>query len=84
MLAFEKHLREVDTWMDGKSYVKTLGVSYHEVLRDAETIAKTVTRFLGVPLDIEAMTRQVDATLYRNRSAIVGLHQAASDHPSSD
>ena len=29
-------------------------------------------------------TRQVDATLYRNRSAIVGLHQAASDHPSGD
>jgi hypothetical protein len=67
-VALEKHLREVDTWMDSKSYVKTLRVSYHEVLRAAETIANKVTRFLGVPLDIEAMTRQVDATLYRNRS----------------
>jgi hypothetical protein len=46
--AFEKRLREVDTGMDGKLYVKTLRVSYREVLRDAETIAKTVTQFLGV------------------------------------
>jgi hypothetical protein len=37
-------------------------------LRAAETIAKKVTQFLGVRLDIEAMTRQVDATLYGNRA----------------
>jgi hypothetical protein len=41
--AFEQHLREVDTGMDSKSYVKTLRVSYHAVLRAAETIAKKVT-----------------------------------------
>jgi hypothetical protein len=71
--------------MVGKPYVKTLRVPYHEVLRDAESVAKTVTQFLGVPLDIEAMTRQADATLFGNRSErIVGLHQAASDHPSGD
>jgi hypothetical protein len=67
-LTFEQHLGEVDTSMDSKSYVKALHVSYAAVLRAAETIAKKVTQFLGVPLDIEAMTRQVDATLYGNRS----------------
>src|SRR5450631_3309380 len=30
--AFEKHLREVYAWMEGKHYVKALRVQYHDVL----------------------------------------------------
>jgi hypothetical protein len=66
--AFEKNLRAVNAWLDSKAYVKTLRVSYHDVLRDAEANAKKLEEFLGVGLNVEAMTRQVDATLYRNRS----------------
>jgi hypothetical protein len=66
--AFEKNLKAVDAWLDSKAYVKTLRVPYHEVLRDAEAIAKKLTEFLGISLNVEAMSRQVDATLYRNRS----------------
>jgi hypothetical protein len=66
--AFEKHLREVNAWLDGKNYVKTFRVPYHEVLRDAQGIAQKVTEFLGIDLDVEAMTHQVDSGLYRNRS----------------
>jgi len=66
--AFEGHLREVYAWLDGKKYVKTLRVPYHEVLRDAEAIAKKLAQFLGIALNLEEMTRQVDASLYRNRS----------------
>ena len=66
--AFEKNLRAVDAWLDSKAYVKTLRVPYHEVLRDAETIAQKLAQFLGIGLNVEAMTQQVDATLYRNRS----------------
>jgi hypothetical protein len=47
--------------MEGKPYVKTLRVPYHQELRDAESVAKTVTQFLGAPLDIEEIVRQVDA-----------------------
>jgi len=65
---FEKNLRAVNAWLDSKSYVKTLRVPYHEVLRDAETMAQKVIQFLGIGLDVEGMTRQVDAALYRNRS----------------
>jgi hypothetical protein len=65
---FEKILRSANTWLDSKAYVKTLRLPYHEVLRDAETIARKVAQFLGVSLNVEAMSRQVDATLYRNRS----------------
>jgi hypothetical protein len=67
--AFETHLREVNAWLDGKAYVKTLRVPYHQVLRDAEEIAEKISQFLGINLNVEAMTQQVDATLYRNRSS---------------
>jgi hypothetical protein len=66
--AFESHLREVNAWLDSKAYVKTLRVPYHDVLRDAEIIAEKLTQFLGISLNVEAMSGQVDATLYRNRA----------------
>ena len=66
--AFEKHLREVYAWLDGKPYVKTLRVPYHEVLSQPKEISHQLAQFLGIPLDVEAMTQQVDASLYRNRS----------------
>jgi hypothetical protein len=66
--AFEKNLLAVNAWLDSKSYVRTLRVPYHEVLRDAEDVAHKIASFLDVGLNVEAMTRAVDATLYRNRS----------------
>ena len=66
--AFEKHLREVYAWLDGKPYVKSLRVQYHEVLSKPNDIAKQLAEFLRIPLDVAAMTQQVDASLYRNRA----------------
>jgi hypothetical protein len=66
--AFEKNLRAVNAWLDSKTYVKTLRVSYHDVLRDAEDIGTKLSQFLGIKLHGKAMTSQVDATLYRNRT----------------
>jgi hypothetical protein len=66
--AFEKNLLAANAWLDSKAYVRTLRVPYHEVLRDAEAIAKKLTEFLGISLNVEAMSQQVDASLCRNRS----------------
>jgi hypothetical protein len=66
--AFESHLKEVDAWLDSKSYLKILRIPYHDVLHDAEDIGRKLGQFLEVRLNVEAMTRQVDATLYRNRT----------------
>jgi hypothetical protein len=66
--ALEKNLRAVNAFLDSKAHVKTLRVSYHDVLRDAEGITQKISRFLEISLNVEAMNRQVDATLYRNRS----------------
>ena len=66
--AFESHLREVDAWLGSKSYLKILRIPYHDVLHDAEDIGRQLVQFLEIGLNVEAMTRQVDATLYRNRT----------------
>lgn len=66
--AFEKHLREVYAWLDGTTYVKSLRVPYHETLKQPEEISLQISEFLGISLNTQAMTRQVDESLYRNRS----------------
>jgi Sulfotransferase domain len=66
--AFEKHLREVDAWLNSQPHVRTLRVAYHDVLQDGDKVAQKLTEFLGLDLNLEAMARQVDASLYRNRT----------------
>ncbi len=65
--AFEKHLREVYAWMEGKPHVRALRLSYHEVLSQPKETSQKVAEFVGVPLISDAMIRQVDSSLYRNR-----------------
>jgi hypothetical protein len=64
---FQRHLIEVNNWLTGKENIHVLRVHYHRVLREPRPVAEEVTAFLGVGLDIEAMVRQVDGSLYRNR-----------------
>jgi hypothetical protein len=66
--AFEKHLREVNTWFESKPYVKALRVPYHDVLSNPEDIAQKLPQFLGVNLNVDAMVEAVDPSLYRNRA----------------
>lgn len=66
--AFEKHLREVYTWMDSRGDVKVLRVAYHDALQNPEEIGRKLSEFLGIKLDVGAMAAQVDASLYRNRA----------------
>jgi hypothetical protein len=65
--AFQRHLIEVNRWLNGKPNVQTLRVHYHRALREPKAAAETVVEFLKLPLDVEAMTREVDQNLYRNR-----------------
>jgi hypothetical protein len=67
--AFEKHLKEVYAWLERKPYVKSLRVAYHDVLSKPLEIGRQMTEFLAIELDLQAMARQVDSSLYRNRGA---------------
>ena len=65
--AFQRHLIEVNRWLNGKANIQVLRVHYHRTLREPQATAEAVAGFLQVPLNIEAMTRAVDQNLYRNR-----------------
>ena len=65
--AFQRHLIEVHQWLAGKANMRVSRVHYHRVLREPKAVAEETAAFLEVPLDIEAMVRQVDSGLYRNR-----------------
>jgi hypothetical protein len=67
--AFEKHLNEVYAWLEGRAYFKSIRVFYHDLLSRPLEIGRDVSEFLGIKLDLEAMRRQVDGSLYRNRGA---------------
>ncbi len=64
---FQRDLIEVNKWLAGQANMKVLRLHYHRVLREPKTVAEEVAEFLQTPLDIEAMVRQVDGSLYRNR-----------------
>jgi len=65
--AFHRHLIEVHQWLAGQKNVRVLRVHYHRVLREPKVVAEELATFLRTPLNIEAMLRQVDGNLYRNR-----------------
>ena len=65
--AFEKHLREVYAWLDGKAYVQAVRIQYHDLLSKPKEIGEQIAQFLGKALDVGTMAQQVDASLYRNR-----------------
>ena len=65
--AFQRHLIEVNKWLAGQANMQVSRVHYHRVLRAPRAVAEEVAVFLQFPLDIEAMVRQVDGSLYRNR-----------------
>lgn len=67
--AFEKHLREVDAWLKKREDISVCRMGYRQVLQDPAGSSEAVNRFLTLDLDVEAMVRQVDLSLYRNRSS---------------
>jgi len=67
--AFRRHLMKVDQWLAARTKIAVLRVQYHRILREPQVVAEEVANFLRVPLDIAAMTQQVDPNLYRNRTS---------------
>ncbi len=66
--AFQDHLSDVYAWLNSKPNLEVSRVQYHAVLREPKQVAEAVAKFLQLPLDIDAMARQVDKTLYRQRN----------------
>lgn len=66
--AFQNHLYEVNTWLNGKPNFEVLRVQYHHLLNEGHETCQRISTFLNLPLNMEAMLAQVDQSLYRNRA----------------
>lgn len=66
---FEKHIKQVETWLASQPNIATLYLHYSDILADPETAAASINTFLGDTLDVEKMALVVDPNLYRNRAA---------------
>jgi Sulfotransferase domain len=65
---FRDGLAKFDGWVKDRPNFRLLDVSYNALVTDAAPVAAEVDQFLGLGLDVDAMTRIVDPTLYRNRA----------------
>lgn len=65
--AFEKHLAQVEQWLEGQRHMEVLYVKYNDVVARPMEWSQVVNRFLGGALDPEGMARAVEASLYRQR-----------------
>jgi hypothetical protein len=64
---FEKHLKDIESFIEKQPYMDCLYINYNEVLENpAENIEK-VNRFLGGALNSTAMLEVVDQALHRQR-----------------
>jgi hypothetical protein len=65
--AFQRHMIEVNQWLLRQTNLRVERVHYHRALREPKAVAEEIAAFLQVPLDVEAMVRQVDGSLHRHR-----------------
>jgi hypothetical protein len=70
MAAFQTHLRQVLAWLESHPEVAVWQVKHGALLKSPGAEAARVREFLGLPLDIEAMVRQVDGSLHRQCAAV--------------
>ena len=68
-MLFEKHLKQIDEWLQAQSNFRVLYVHYSEVLADPRPQIAKINDFLGGTLDAAGMAEMVDPDLYRNRQA---------------
>jgi hypothetical protein len=66
--SYHDHLATVSRWLDKHRKIKTLFVSYNDVLSDPLRQFQKVADFLDHKVDPVAMSKVVDPKLYREKS----------------
>jgi hypothetical protein len=64
---FERHLRQVESWISQQPNMRVLFVSYNEILKHRVEQAKALNQFMDNQLDVDAMLQVVDQALHRQR-----------------
>jgi len=66
--ALEAHLRQVKASLPLRPEMSVCWIGYHDALQNPQRVGETIQQFLGIPLNVPAMTAQVDLSLYRHAS----------------
>ncbi len=66
-MLFDKHLKQIEEWLNAQPNFRVLYVHYSDVLADPMPHIAQINEFLGGKLDPQAMASVVDRNLYRNR-----------------
>ena len=61
------HLNQVNAWLKDKTNISLVRVQHGDLLREPLRAAESIQQFLKLPLDVSAMSQQVDGSLYRQR-----------------
>jgi len=64
---FQKHIKQVEAWMEEQSNLRYMVVDYNAMLEDPRPQIRQINRFLGGELNEAAMEAVVDSNLYRQR-----------------
>jgi len=64
---YGKHLEKVKNWLSSQENMNVLYVHYNEMLKASGEYAEKVSDFLGIPLNVEAMSAIPQEQYYRQR-----------------
>ena len=67
---FTGDLQKLQTWLQTQPNFVTLNLNYNSIVMNPHASVNEIERFLNCPLDIKAMTRVFDISLYRQRQHI--------------
>jgi hypothetical protein len=65
--AFREHMEQVVSWLQLRKEIPVCRMGFRRLLGDPSGCARTICDFLELNLNVEAMARAVDTSLYRNR-----------------
>ncbi len=63
----ENHLTEIDQWIRKQTNIESIDIPYNRIVQDVEPYLQQINHFLDQALDVQAMARAIDPSLYRQR-----------------
>ena len=65
---FQNHLNKVRNWLSLQPNIQVLFVDYNAIMTGDDKGIRDVGEFLGSAVNVDAMKKAIDASLYRNRA----------------
>jgi hypothetical protein len=66
--ALQAHLNQVNVWLKQRPSASLCRIDYRQLIADPGGASRAIQQFVQAALDVAAMERQVDSSLYRHRS----------------